>query len=364
MSASPTGNVRSRALAQLTALLRHASSELGARTPSWAPAALAAFVAGVCVAAAASLLSARRRWSAAQLRLHRATPVLKDIVRAAWTELDAEDSGWLEASEARAVLDSVLQTLQLPQRTQQLAALIAPPALPSSVFVSDDSSTPPSSSWSPVGNNSGNGADASASSAAAAAAAVAANAALLGSQAPAAADVELEVRAALGRLWPSLRRHLAREYKFFLAHVEARPPPSSSRHHRGNFTPPANFRSPATSHEHSPLMHQQQQQQQQRRHAHSAAAASSTSTASSGSSPPLSATASAGSASTAAEAAAAASSGLAPSPSPSAAAAATEHAVSFDGRMFRCEFNTALVIWLEAKIAQQLLSADQTNDAT
>jgi hypothetical protein len=290
--------------------------------------------------------------------------VLKDIVRAAWTELDAEDSGWLEASEARAVLDSVLQTLQLPQRTQQLAALIAPPALPSSVFVSDDSSTPPSSSWSPVGNSSGNGADASTSSAAAAAAAAAANAALLGSQAPAAADVELEVRAALGRLWPSLRRHLAREYKFFLAHVEARPPASSR--HRGNFTPPANFRSPATSHEHSPLMHQQQQQQ--RRHAHSAAAASSASTASSGSSPPLSATgaSSSGSGSIAgAETAAAASSGLAPSPSPSAAAAAAaEHSAPFDGRMFRCEFNTALVIWLEAKIAQQLLSADQTNDAT
>jgi hypothetical protein len=247
--------------------------------------------------------------------MHRATPLIKEYCRQCWDEVDAEGSGWLEASEARAVLDSLLQALQA--RSAQLATLVAPPALRAQ-SVAEDGATAAADATDP---------------------AVAA-AAIQSSNAAAHADVEGEVRAALARLWPSLRRNLTREFTFFLEALEARPahPPRS-------FTPPANHRSAASSLAHSPLTAAQ-------RHAPN------------NGSPLVPGAAAAGPAvhspSSACAATASPDSGIAASAASfSSSSSLRSNSAAVDRRMFRCEFNTAACIWIESKMLLHLYNNER-----
>ena len=281
-----------------------------------------------------------------------AVSLLKEVCRACWDEVDAECLGWLEVSEARAVLDRVL--LVLAARTAQIAAMIAPPNLV------DSNATAVAAA---VASNDAAASPSAASSSSSAAAASASAASILASSAsllPASPDTESEVRASLARLFPSLRRNLPREFKFLLEHIEARP--AAGKVLKG-FTPPANQTSPAGA------------------AALSAAAARKLSTASNGSQ----GSGSVGSGTTVhsqhsqsnGHASAAAVSAMSPSPvaaaSDSAAAAAAAapssssllsgRSSSSDRRIFRCEFNTAVVLWLEAQMMQAMMEAGTPSDS-
>jgi hypothetical protein len=232
------------------------------------------------------------------MRTERAIPLLKSVCGRCWQECDIEATGWLEPFEARVCLARILDTLQETDTLMQLAALIAPP----------------------IDTTHTNGVYASSSSAAAAA------------SSPSVA-VESELRVFLSKLIVDLSRResLESEFAIFLDHIEARP---AQMPHA--FTPPVGQRKAS----------RQSPRGRADRNGHANGSVASTVTADATSPTP--------------HADASVSSPLEDESTVSAPApTGASTAALLDRKVFRYEFNTAVVTWIEAQIVRRMFSTEQ-----
>lgn len=250
------------------------------------------------------------------LIFHRSS-LLKRVCASCWLEQDAEECGWLEPFEARICLSRILDSLQETATLVQLAALIAPQIETQAETTAQH----------------------------AAAAAPHSHAAAAPSS-PFQVELEQDLRAHLAKLLAEFRRPGAIEQEFllFLEHIEARP---AQQPH--SFTPPVGQKRGSSNH--SP-----------KAHANGSVASTLSSSSSLQSSPPPSAISN--SSSSQQEEMKDGPPPPAASPSfPPFSSSSSSSSLNLDRKVFRYEFNTAVVLWLESQITKRMFQIEQNNGA-
>ena len=283
---------------RLAVVLQQLARTAGSKMPAWTGAVTLSLTAG-WIAAFVYMHSTRRKWRAQQIRsTPQSVSLLKSITASCWREYDAEETGWLEPFEARACLARILQAIEEPHTIAQLSVLIAP-QVDSALPTTSHESSFASSSSSPVSALQ--------------------------------SEVCTEVRLILTKLLADLRNRdtLNVEFQSFLEHLEARPEKLPQ-----TFTPPVG--------------------QKQRREKASATAAH------------IHANGNGSIASTTSDAShssnedhKSSSTSRTSSFSHSNVHSASAAAASLDVKIFRYEFTTAVVLWLEAQILRRIFTTEQ-----
>jgi len=101
---------------------------------------VAAFIAGGLSLYALRYYVRSRRWSPRLMRTDRAVHLLKTLVAQSWDEVDVDGVGWLEPFEARVVFSRVLERMENPEVATAIARAIAP--TPTSAASSSAPATP------------------------------------------------------------------------------------------------------------------------------------------------------------------------------------------------------------------------------
>ena len=279
----------------------------------------------------------RRRWYPNQIRLERALVILKSVCTNCWNELEPEETGWMEPHEARICLARILETLQ--QHTHTIAHLIAPSvdADAATIIALAGGSSSPSSQ--PSASSSSSSSHQS--------------------------EVEADLRNLLQKLFSDLARRevLETEFPYFLDHIDARP--AQPLH---SFTPPVgtaitNASNHMTVPQRKPSSHSPGSRAHSHQHpSHPTAPPVNASVASTSSS--SSPTRSQLGANSVSPASVDEKSPLPVSSPPSqpttrsGSRAGSRAADTMDRKIFRFEFNTAVVGWIEAQIIKRMYVTD------